>query len=113
MTNWAFIGIFRVLMVNIYWQPWQTIVYKMAIVLSSLIYIGIGLVYIFGDDALSKQVDDFNYELGQIIDFCYNTTEFFSDIPFLQREVSSLGDAKDRVNAFIIFYVFTNFAFSF
>lgn len=115
VTNWAFIGIFRVLMVNIYWQAWQTIVYKMAIVLSSLIYIGIGLVYIFGNDALSKQVDDFNNELDQIIDFCYsdNSTQFFSDIPFLQREETSLGGAKDKVNAFIIFYVFTNFAFSF
>lgn len=60
LTNLAFIGIFRVLMVAIYWRQWQTIVYKLSIVISSLIYIGIGLVYIFGNDGLSRQVDEFN-----------------------------------------------------
>ncbi|MEY3203521.1 MAG: hypothetical protein RLZZ629_805, partial [Actinomycetota bacterium] len=29
----AFTGIFRVLMVNIYWKPWQTLFYKISIVL--------------------------------------------------------------------------------
>jgi hypothetical protein len=34
-------------------------------------------------------------------------------IPFLQREESSLTDAKSTINNFIILYVFTNFAFFF
>lgn len=100
-------------MVNIYWRPWQTIIYKMSIVISSLIYIAIGLVYIFGNDSLSKQVDDFNAEVDPIIDFCFNTTEYFSEIPYFQREEASLNDAKSKIDGFIIFYVFTNFAFSF
>jgi hypothetical protein len=68
LTNLAMIGIFRILMVNIYWRPYQVIVYKLAIVFSSLIYIAVGLVYIFGDDSLSKQVDEFNLYLDQFID---------------------------------------------
>lgn len=57
MTNLAYVGIFRVLMVSIYWKSWQTIVYKLGIILSSLAYIAIGLLYIFGSDTLSQQVD--------------------------------------------------------
>lgn len=57
MVNLAYVGIFRVLMVSIYWKSWQTIVYKLGIILSSLAYIAIGLLYIFGSDTLSQQVD--------------------------------------------------------
>ena len=53
IANMTYVGIFRILMVNIYWKPWQTLVYKMGIIISSIAYIAIGLVYIFGLDSLS------------------------------------------------------------
>lgn len=50
-------------MSNIYWKPWQTVVYKLAIAISSLAYVVMGLVYIFGYDSLSKLVEDFDKDL--------------------------------------------------
>ena len=100
-------------MVSIYWRSWQTIIYKMGIIVSSIAYIAIGLVYIFGYDSLSEQVDGFNAEIDPIIDYCYSDSFFFDIIPFLQREQSSLIDAQNKITGFILLYVFTNFAFSF
>jgi hypothetical protein len=112
-TNFAYVGIFRVLMVSIFWKPWQTIIYKLGIIISSLLYIAIGLLYIFGNDTLSKQVEDFNNELDPVIDYCYTDPEYFDAIPFLQREETSLSAAQAKIAGFILLYVFTNFAFSF
>lgn len=100
-------------MVSIYWKPWQTIIYKLGIIVSSIAYIAIGLVYIFGYDSLSEQVNGFNGEIDPIIDYCYTDALFFDIIPFLQREQSSLVDAQNKITGFILLYVFTNFAFSF
>lgn len=113
ISNFALVGCFRVLMVYVYWRPWQIIVYKLTIILTSLLYIALGLVYIFGEDTLSKQVDDFSTEMYPLIDYCYEDPDYFFIIPFLQRMVSSLGDAASKISNFMIFYVFTNFAFSF
>lgn len=85
----------------------------MGIILSSIAYIAIGLVYIFGYDSLSEQVDAFNTEIDPIIDYCYSDSFFFDLIPYLQREQSSLVDAQNKITSFILLYVFTNFAFSF
>lgn len=113
MVNLAYVGIFRVLMVSIYWKSWQTIIYKLGIILSSLAYIAIGLLYIFGSDTLSQQVDEFNAEVDPVIDYCYTDPEYFGSIPFLQRLESSLSNAQAKIAGFILLYVFTNFAFSF
>lgn len=100
-------------MVSIYWKAWQTIIYKLGIIISSLAYIAIGLLYIFGSDTLSQQVDDFNSEINPVIDYCYTDPEYFGSIPFLQRMESSLSSAQAKIAGFILLYVFTNFAFSF
>jgi hypothetical protein len=47
-------------MVNVFWKPWQIIIYKLVIILTSLMYIALGLVYIFGSDTLDQQVSDFS-----------------------------------------------------
>lgn len=115
LTNLAFVGIFRIMMSNIYWKPWQTVLYKLAIVVSSLFYVVMGLVYIFGYDSLSKQVDDFNKDLEEVFNYLYasNDANEREYIPYYQRMQGSLTDSKNKIASFIIFYVFTNFAFSF
>jgi len=59
LTNFAYVGIFRILMVNVFWKSWQVILYKLMIIITSLFYVALGLVYIFGADTLSQQIDDF------------------------------------------------------
>ena len=52
ITNLTYPGIFRILMVNVDWKPCQMIVLKLLIILSSLAYITVGLIYISGKDTI-------------------------------------------------------------
>lgn len=52
ITNLTYSGIFRILMVNVDWKPCQMIVLKLLIILSSLAYITVGLIYISGKDTI-------------------------------------------------------------
>lgn len=85
LTNFILAGILRILMVNICWKPWQVVVYKISITLTSLLYIALGLLYIFGADSLSNQISDFNTEVDPVIDACYSDPNYFDIIPYLQR----------------------------
>lgn len=58
ITNFAMIGCFRVLMVNIKWSAWKVIIYKLAIIISSIFYIVLGVICLYGQDSLSKFADD-------------------------------------------------------
>lgn len=100
-------------MVNVFWKSWQVILYKLMIIITSLFYVALGLVYIFGADTLSQQIDDFTNQVDPIIADCYLNSTFFEAIPYLTREVTELSNSGSTINNFMIFYVFTNFAFSF
>lgn len=56
ITNLAFTGIFRILMVYVDWKPWQIIIYKMSIIGSSMTYVVVGLIYLAGNDQVSAQI---------------------------------------------------------
>jgi predicted membrane protein len=64
LTNLIYAGCFRILMVHIYWKPWQIILYKLMITLSSILYIALGLMYLFGKNTLNESVESFNNEIN-------------------------------------------------
>lgn len=91
VCNFAFAGIFRVLMVQVKWNPNQIIVYKLGIVLSSLSYVLVGFIYLSGNDELSSQLDEFSKNIVLLIEELLwgpdSDPSFLNIIPYLQREI--------------------------
>jgi hypothetical protein len=44
-------------MVFVSWKPWEIIMYKMAIIGSSMAYVVVGLIYLSGKDQVSNQIE--------------------------------------------------------
>lgn len=91
ICNFAFAGIFRVLMMNVTWNPVQIIVFKLGIVLSSMSYVIVGFTYLSGNDELSRQLDEFNNSIVLLIeDLLWGPDSdafYLYVIPYLQREI--------------------------
>jgi uncharacterized membrane protein YeiB len=68
LTNFALTGIFRVLMVFVSWKPWEIIIYKMAIIGSSMAYVVVGLIYLSGNDQVSSQIEEFENGIVNLIE---------------------------------------------
>lgn len=117
VCNFAFAGIFRVLMIHVKWNPCQIIVFKLGIVVSSLSYVIVGFTYLSGNDELSSQLDEFNKSIVLLIEELLwgedSDAFFLYVIPYLQREIEGLQGVQSTVCNFMLLYVFSNFAFSF
>ncbi len=57
ITNLTYSGVFRILMVNADWKACQVLILKLFIILSSLAYITVGLIYISGKDTIDQSVE--------------------------------------------------------
>jgi hypothetical protein len=57
LTNLTYCGVFRIIMVNTDWKPCQVLILKLSIILSSLTYIAVGLIYISGSDTIDVSVE--------------------------------------------------------
>jgi hypothetical protein len=94
VCNFAFAGIFRVLMVHVNWNPCQIIAFKLGIVASSLSYVIVGFTYLSGNDELSSQLEEFNKSIVLLIeDLLWGPNSdayFLCVIPYLQREIDGL-----------------------
>ena len=53
LANICFTGAFRLLIKYIEWKPCQLVIYKISVIICSLIYIGVGFVYVVGLTALN------------------------------------------------------------
>jgi hypothetical protein len=111
-TNLAYTGAFRVLMVNVYWKPWQVVIFKVIVIFTSLLYVAFGFIYLIGSDSLTNSVDQFNQSIDELIYASYLDSTFSPDIFFYQKLENTVNNAYLKISNFMILYVFNNFGLS-
>lgn len=111
-SNFAMLGAFRVTMIRVKWSAAQIIIIKLFVIMSSMAYILVGVIFLFGYDSCSSAFSDFK-------DSQFNQTVLLSPVRDRERIFDNLKHTTamalllNTIQNFVLLYVFANFAFIF